>query len=56
MYKLDNVFMQVLVNGVEYQPAVPSLNKKNGKTQTAQVCLQAIGVLPRDSKLPVVIG
>lgn len=63
-WKVSNVFaifsftyrVQVVVNGVEYQPAVPSLNKKNGKTQAAQVCLQSIGVLPRDPKLPVVIG
>jgi hypothetical protein len=44
------------VNGVEYQPAVPCTNKKLGKTQSAQVVLQSLGLVPRNSELPVVIG
>jgi hypothetical protein len=47
---------QVTVNGVEYQPAVPSNNKKNGKVQSAQVVLQSLGLMPRDQSLPAVIS
>jgi hypothetical protein len=46
----------VTVNGVEYQPAVPSNNKKNGKVQSAQVVLQSLGLMPRDQSLPAVIS
>jgi len=47
---------KVVVNGVEYQPATPSNNKKSAKTESAQVVLQSLGLVPRESNLPVVIG
>lgn len=46
---------KAVVNGVEYQPAVPSNNKKTGKAQACQVVLQSLGLVPRDPSLPVVI-
>ncbi|XP_022256948.1 protein SON-like [Limulus polyphemus] len=39
---------KVRVNGIEYQPAVSSPSKKQAKAVTATVCLQALGILPRD--------
>jgi len=47
---------KVAVNGIEYQPAVPTGNKRTGKMQAAQVVLQSFGLIPRDATLPVVIG
>uniref|UniRef100_A0A914W2X3 Protein SON n=1 Tax=Plectus sambesii TaxID=2011161 RepID=A0A914W2X3_9BILA len=47
---------KVVVNNVEYQPAVPSNNKKTGKGQAAQVVLQSLGLVPHNPALPVVIG
>ncbi|XP_076308316.1 protein Son-like [Tachypleus tridentatus] len=39
---------KVRVNGVDYQPAVSSPSKKQAKAVTATVCLQSLGILPRD--------
>ncbi|XP_055888930.1 protein SON-like [Biomphalaria glabrata] len=39
---------KVKINNVEYQPASASLNKKTAKAQCATVCLQEMGLLPRD--------
>lgn len=38
--------MQVILNGVEYQPSVASPNKKEAKANAAAVCLQQLGLLP----------
>lgn len=38
---------KVEVNGVEYQPVLPSSNKKIAKADAAVVCLQALKVFPR---------
>ncbi|VBB27229.1 unnamed protein product [Acanthocheilonema viteae] len=46
---------KAVVNGVEYQPSIPSTNKKTGKAQTCQVVLQSLGLIPRDPSLPVVL-
>lgn len=37
---------KVKVNGTEYKPSVASPNKKLAKAEAAQVCLQAMGILP----------
>ncbi|XP_059149540.1 protein SON-like [Physella acuta] len=44
---------KVKVNNVEYQPSVSSTNKKTAKAQCAAVCLQEMGLLPRDAPLNV---
>lgn len=41
-----NCYLQVTVNGVEYQPNVASANKKQAKADAAQLCLQKLGLLP----------
>ncbi|VDK89397.1 unnamed protein product, partial [Onchocerca ochengi] len=46
---------KVVINSVEYQPSVPSTNKKTGKAQACQVVLQSLGLVPRDPSLPVVL-
>lgn len=46
---------QAVVNGVEYQPSIPSTSKKTGKAQACQVVLQSLGMVPRDPSLPVVL-
>uniref|UniRef100_A0A915Q2L8 G-patch domain-containing protein n=1 Tax=Setaria digitata TaxID=48799 RepID=A0A915Q2L8_9BILA len=46
---------KAVVNGVEYQPSVPSTSKKTGKAQACQVVLQSLGLVPRDPSLPVVL-
>ncbi|XP_012945373.1 ribonuclease 3 [Aplysia californica] len=46
-----NFLFKVKVNSVEYQPAVASSNKKSAKAQCAAVCLQEMGLLPRDVPL-----
>ncbi|KAG1701182.1 Protein SON [Nymphon striatum] len=38
---------KVKVNAVEFQPAVASTNKKHAKAQTASICLQHMGLLPK---------
>uniref|UniRef100_A0A0R3R2N5 G-patch domain-containing protein n=1 Tax=Brugia timori TaxID=42155 RepID=A0A0R3R2N5_9BILA len=43
---------KAVVNGVEYQPSVPSTSKKTGKAQACQVVLQSLGLVPRDPLLP----
>ena len=35
-----------MVNGVYYQPAVASANKKQAKAQAAAAALQALGLIP----------
>lgn len=39
---------KVRVNGVEYQPTAACGNKKLAKAQSAAVCLQEMGLIPRD--------
>ncbi|KAL8581907.1 hypothetical protein ACOMHN_010281 [Nucella lapillus] len=39
---------KVRVNGVEYQPAASCGNKKLAKAQAAAICLQEMGLIPRD--------
>uniref|UniRef100_A0AAF5PZX5 G-patch domain-containing protein n=1 Tax=Wuchereria bancrofti TaxID=6293 RepID=A0AAF5PZX5_WUCBA len=46
---------KAVVNGVEYQPSVPSTSKKTGKAQACQVVLQSLGLVPRDPLLPVIL-
>ncbi|VDO31652.1 unnamed protein product [Onchocerca flexuosa] len=46
---------KIVINGVEYQPSVPSTSKKTGKAQACQVVLQSLGLVPRDPSLPVVL-
>ncbi|CAG9537543.1 unnamed protein product [Cercopithifilaria johnstoni] len=46
---------KAVVNGVEYQPSIPSTSKKIGKAQACQVVLQSLGLIPRDPSLPVVL-
>ena len=44
---------QVTINGMKYVPEKDSLNKKAGKMAAATVCLQNLGLLPRDFNNPV---
>lgn len=46
---------KVIINGIEYQPAIASRNKKDGKMVACQVVLQSLGLVPRDASLPVII-
>jgi hypothetical protein len=39
---------QVRVNGVEYMPSSACGNKKLAKAQAAAICLQEMGLIPRD--------
>ncbi|CAG2100119.1 unnamed protein product [Medioppia subpectinata] len=39
---------KVVMGGVEYQPSVSSANKKLAKALAASVCLQSLGLLPKD--------
>ncbi|XP_046554349.1 LOW QUALITY PROTEIN: protein SON-like [Haliotis rubra] len=39
---------KVIVNGAEYQSSAVSANKKLAKAQAASVCLQELGLIPRD--------
>lgn len=48
-----NFLFKVKVNNVEYQPATASSNKKLAKAQCAAVCLQEMGLLPRDAPLNI---
>jgi len=48
-----NFLFKVKVNNVEYQPAIASSNKKTAKAQCAAVCLQEMGLLPRDAPLNI---
>ncbi|VDD90985.1 unnamed protein product [Enterobius vermicularis] len=45
---------KVVVNGVEYQPALPANNKKTGKAEACQIVLQSLGLMPKDSCMSVV--
>lgn len=45
-----NFLFKVKVNGVEYQPAVASPNKKHAKAQSATICLQQFGLVPKEHK------
>jgi len=47
-----NFLFKVHVNGVDYQPTIASLNKKHARAQAATVCLQSMGLLPRDVEIP----
>ena len=42
------VCLQVRVNGVEYVPSATCANKKLAKAQAAAICLQEMGLIPRD--------
>ena len=42
---------QVKVNGVEYQPSTGASTKKAAKMQAAAVCLQNLGMIPRDHQI-----
>lgn len=42
-----NFLFKVKVNGTEYQPSIASNNKKLAKAQSATVCLQELGLVPR---------
>ena len=42
---------KVTVNGVDYQPAVVSGNKKHAKAQAAAVALKGLGLLPEDAQI-----
>uniref|UniRef100_A0A0B7AJ79 G-patch domain-containing protein n=1 Tax=Arion vulgaris TaxID=1028688 RepID=A0A0B7AJ79_9EUPU len=44
---------KVMVNNVEYQPTMASSNKKTAKAQCAAICLQEMGLLPRDAPLNI---
>ncbi|XP_067141076.1 protein Son isoform X2 [Centruroides vittatus] len=44
---------RVRINGVVYQPTCSSPNKKHAKAQAAAVCLQSLGLLPRDLNNPL---
>ncbi|XP_060555104.1 protein SON-like isoform X2 [Ruditapes philippinarum] len=46
-HKKDFLF-KVKVNGVDYQPSISSNNKKLAKAQAATVCLQELGLIPRN--------
>ncbi|VDN02758.1 unnamed protein product [Thelazia callipaeda] len=46
---------KAVVNDVEYQPAIPSSSKKTGKAHACQIALQSLGLLARDSPLPVLL-
>lgn len=39
---------KAVVNGVEYQPSLPSNTKKTGKAQACQVALQSLGIASKD--------
>ena len=39
------------MNGVEYQPSAGSTTKKIAKSNSAAVCLQNLGLIPRDVML-----
>lgn len=47
-HKKDFLF-KVRVNSVDYQPSVTSNNKKLAKAQAATVCLQELGLIPRNT-------
>jgi len=47
-----NFMFKVHVGGTWYQPTVASNNKKHAKAMSATVCLQAMGLLPRDAIVP----
>ncbi|BFZ24830.1 hypothetical protein BsWGS_27869 [Bradybaena similaris] len=48
-----NFLFKVKVNNVEYQPTSPSSNKKTAKALCAAICLQEMGLLPRDAPLNI---
>lgn len=39
---------QVTVNNITYQPTMPSNSKKNGRARAAILCLQDLGLLPKN--------
>lgn len=45
--KKKNLF-QVTVNNITYQPTMPSNSKKNGRARAAILCLQDLGLLPKN--------
>ncbi|WAR07067.1 SON-like protein [Mya arenaria] len=49
-HRKDFLF-KVTVNGTDYQPSVTSNNKKLAKAQSATVCLQELGLVPRNSEI-----
>lgn len=51
IHQLHNaiIIFQVKVNGTDYQPSIASNNKKLAKAQCATVCLQELGLVPRNS-------
>lgn len=48
-----NFLFKIRVNSVDYQPTIASPNKKHAKAQAAIVCLQHLGLLPRNYVSPV---
>lgn len=54
--QFHSCLFKVVVNGVEYCPIGSHGNKKTAKAQAAQTVLQSLGLVPRDTNLPVVIG
>lgn len=45
---------KVLVNSVEYQPAVVCGNKKQAKAQAAIFALKGLGLIPEDAEISAV--
>ncbi|CAG2174804.1 unnamed protein product [Oppiella nova] len=45
-----NFTFKVIMGGVEYQPSVSSANKKLAKALAASVCLQSLGLLPKNKR------
>ena len=46
-------FLQVVVNGENYQPSIASDNKKKAKADAATAALQQMGLLERDPNNPL---
>ncbi|MFH4974337.1 hypothetical protein AB6A40_001046 [Gnathostoma spinigerum] len=47
---------KAVVNGVTYQPAIASSNKKTGKAQICQIVLESLGVVPKESSSSTVLS
>jgi hypothetical protein len=45
--------LQVVVNGVDYQPSIASDNKKKAKSDAATLALREFGLLPKDPNNPL---
>ena len=51
-HKKQYIF-KVTVNGQDFQPTIASENKKKAKADAATVCLQEMGLLPKDPNNPL---